>query len=262
VGSESLYTATRKDSLRSVGARFGVTVRVLAEGNGLSTTSPLRNGQVLKIDNRHIVPVLDDAKIVVNIPQRMLFWDAGDGTVQGFPVAAGKRSWKTPRGDFAIAVLEKNPTWDVPVSIQEEMRQQGKPVLTKVPPSPENPLGKYWIGLSIPGVGIHGTNEPSSIYRLGTHGCMRLHPDDIAVLFPKAKIGMAGRIIYEPVLVSRVGDSVFVEAHPDTYALSPDPLETVMGRASAEGYLDMLNMPFLREVIRKRDGIARDVTAR
>src|SRR5207244_4257585 len=59
---------------------------------------------------------------------------------------------------------------------------QGKPVLTHVPPSPANPLGKYWLGLSIPGVGIHGTNAPSSIYNLQTHGCIRLHPDDIEKL--------------------------------------------------------------------------------
>jgi L,D-transpeptidase ErfK/SrfK len=260
VGSEFLYTVTRGDSLTSVGSRFGVPVRVLAEQNGLGAASHLQTGQFLKIDNRHIVPALDGAKIVVNIPQRMLFWNAADGAVQGFPVAAGRRTWKTPRGDFTIVMLETDPTWNVPTSIQEEMRKRGKRVLTRVPPSPENPLGKYWIGLSIPGVGIHGTNEPNSIYGLVTHGCMRLHPDDIAVLFPQVELGMAGRTLYEPVLVSRVGNSVFVEVHPDAYALASDPLATVMERAIAEGYVDMVNIPLLHGVIRKRDGIARDVT--
>jgi L,D-transpeptidase ErfK/SrfK len=140
------------------------------------------------------------------------------------------------------------------------MRKQGKPVLQHVPPSPANPLGKYWIGLSIPGVGIHGTNEPTSIYGLVTHACIRLHPEDVATLFSQMKIGTAGEFIYEPVLISRVGDSVFVEVHEDTYALGPEPFATVMERAREGGYAELLNLSLLREVIRKKDGIARDVT--
>jgi L,D-transpeptidase ErfK/SrfK len=182
-GSEFQYSVRHGDSLKSVGARFGVSVRILSEDNQVKPASRLQNGQVLKIDNRHIVPSVEGARIVINVPQRLLFWMSSDGTVQGFPIAAGKRGWKTPRGDFKILVTESNPTWDVPLSIQEEMRREGKPVLTQVPPSPENPLGKYWIGLSIPGIGIHGTNHPGSIYGLVTHGCIRLHPDDIAMLF-------------------------------------------------------------------------------
>lgn len=189
VGSESAYTVRRGDSLTSVGARFGVTVRVLAEANGLNEGSRLQIGQLLKIDNRHIVPRVEGVTIVVNVPQTMLFWAEPDGTPRGYPIAAGKPSWKTPLGDFTAAIKETDPTWDVPPSIQEEMRREGKPVLTHVPPSPENPLGKYWIGLSIPSVGIHGTNAPSSIYSLATHGCIRLHSDDIEELFSRIEVG-------------------------------------------------------------------------
>jgi L,D-transpeptidase ErfK/SrfK len=260
LGSETLYTVKRGDSLTSIGARFGVDVRVLAEANGLDAADHLKTGQNLKIDNRHIAPDFKGPKVVVNIAQRMLFWLKGEGLVDAFPVAAGRRSWRTPTGDFTIVTLETDPTWDVPVSIQEEMRKQGKPVLYHVPPSPANPLGKYWIGLSIPGVGIHGTNEPTSIYGLVTHACIRLHPEDVATLFSQMKIGTAGEFIYEPVLISRVGDSVFVEVHEDTYALGPEPFATVMERAREGGYAELLNLSLLREVIRKKDGIARDVT--
>ena len=56
------------------------------------------------------------------------------------------------------------------------MRREDKVVLTQVPPGPENPLGKHWVGLSIPGIGIHGTLAPASIYHFQSHGCIRLHP--------------------------------------------------------------------------------------
>jgi L,D-transpeptidase ErfK/SrfK len=182
--------------------------------------------------------------------------------VQAFPIAAGRRSWQTPTGDFTVETLETDPIWDVPISIREEMRRQGTRVVTQVPPGPNNPLGKYWIGLSIPGVGIHGTNVPSSIYSLVTHGCIRLHPGDIEQLFPQIETGMPGRITYEPVLIARIGNSVFVEVHPDPYGKALDPMAWIIERARQEGYLDMLDLNLLREAIRKRDGVARDVTRR
>jgi L,D-transpeptidase ErfK/SrfK len=262
IGSEFTYTVQPGESLTSLSARFGVSVELIAEGNGMTPEARLKKGEVLKIDNRHIVPDLAEARIVVNVPQHMLFWiTAGDG-IRAFPVAAGRRSAKTPIGEFAVAALETDPTWDVPRSIQEEMRREGKSVVTQVPPGPQNPLGKYWIGLSVPGFGIHGTNVPSSIYGLVTHGCIRLHPDDIAELFPQVEIGIAARIVYEPVLMARIADSVFLEVHTDAYKKLADPMAWVMDRARSEGYLSMLDMERVREVLRRREGIPRDVTRR
>jgi L,D-transpeptidase ErfK/SrfK len=264
VGSESSYTVRAGDSLTSIGARFGVDVRVLTEANNLKPASVLQVGQALNIDNRHIVPKIareGGELLVVNIPQRMLFF-LGDAQPKGYPIAAGRPSWKTPLGEFNIVLKETDPTWDVPLSIQEEMRRAGKRVVKRVLPSPENPLGKFWIGLSKPGVGIHGTNAPSSIYSHATHGCMRLHPDDISALFSQVNVGDHGRIIYEPVLMSFGPDGVFLEVHPDIYKKGIDPLATVVERAKTEGLFDLLDMTRVLDTIRRRDGIARDVTKR
>lgn len=268
VGSEFVYTVQPGDSLTSVGARFGVNVRVLADENGITPSSLLRPGQTLRVDNRHIVPeppeLADrgDALITVNLPQKMLFFSIGDRLVRAVPIAAGKPSWRTPLGDFTVGVKETDPTWDVPVSIQEEMRRAGKPVLTRVLPSPENPLGKYWLGLSLPGIGIHGTNAPASIYSAATHGCIRVHPEDIEQLFQEIEIGTQGRIVYEPVLVVREGNLVFLEVHPDIYRKGIDALSTAFDRARAGGLLYMVDFTRVQEVILKREGIARDVTHR
>jgi L,D-transpeptidase ErfK/SrfK len=264
VGSEFAYTVKQGESLTSVGARFGVDVRVLAEENDLASTKHLQPGQLLKIDNRHIVPPAidnEEAKLVVNVPQRMLFF-LGEGLLRAYPIAAGSRGWKTPLGAFTIALKETDPTWDVPVSIQAEMRRTGKPVLTRVLPGPQNPLGKYWIGLSIPGVGIHGTNAPLSIYGNVTHGCMRLHPDDISALFSEIRVGDRGRIVYEPALLAGTAEGVFLEVHQDVYKKGGDPLQIVLDRAREEGLFHALDMTRVLETIRRHDGIARDVTKR
>jgi len=260
VGGDLTYTVQNRDSLTNIGARFGVDVRVLAEANGLRSTDKLAPGQALKIDNRHIVPSPMNVDILINVPQRMLFYFDPEDTPAGFPIAAGRSTWKTSLGDFEVVRMEENPTWDVPLSIQEEMRKAGKPVLTHVPPSPQNPLGDFWIGLSLPGIGIHGTNAPTSIYGLVTHGCIRLHPKDIRNLFSKVGIGTRGRIIYEPVLIARTGNAIFLEVHPDLYRKGPVPLRKVLDVARTGGFLDMLDLPLVNEVIRKSDGIARDVT--
>jgi L,D-transpeptidase ErfK/SrfK len=140
------------------------------------------------------------------------------------------------------------------------MRRAGKPVLTRVPPSPDNPLGKYWIGLSLSNLGIHGTNAPHGIYRLASHGCIRLHPDDIADLFPRVRSEMRGRIIYEPVLLAETDGAVFLEVHADAYRKVPDMMARVEQLAQARDLGGMIDWAIVKEVIRKRDGIARDVT--
>ncbi len=260
VGGEFIHTVKSGDSLTSIGARFGVDVSVLAEVNGLKPSSRLQIAQTLKINNQHIAPPANGAALIINIPQRMLFHFVDGELLHAFPIAAGQPGWKTPLGDFTVVTVEENPTWDVPPSIQEEMRRSGKPVVTKVPPSPDNPLGEYWIGLSMPGIGIHGTNAPASIYKLVTHGCIRVHPDLIEDLFHEIEPGIKGRIIYKPTLVTRIGSSVFVESHPDAYKKESDPMAGVLDKARREGFLNLMDVAVVKETIRKHEGVARNVT--
>ena len=206
-----------------MGARFGVEASVLAEDNDMPTGRALRPGQVLLVDSRHIVPAGLAEGILINIPQRMLFVARGNGVEGAFPVAVGRRDWPSPIGTFEVGAKEIDPTWDVPVSIQREMAQAGRAVLKTVLPGPDNPLGDRWLGLKDIGVGIHGTNQPTSVFRVTTHGCIRLHPDDARVLFELVEVGSPVRIVYEPVLVAvDDGNHVWLEVHRDAYGRAGD----------------------------------------
>ena len=259
VGTQFSYTVQPKDSLVSIAARFGVDSRVIAERNGLKQ-SKLQPGQILIIDNRHIVPDVDGQEIVVNIPQRMLFFFKGGRLAAHYPVAAGKRGWTTPIGAFEIVSADEDPTWHVPPSIQEEMRREGKPVLTVVAPGPKNPLGSYRLTTSLPGIAIHGTNAPASIYSLQTHGCIRLHPDDIEALFAATGEGTSGRTIYSPVLIAHINNRIFLEVHPDVYNKVPDTERFIRDTLGSNNLADGVDWGAVKEVTRKHDGIARDVT--
>jgi L,D-transpeptidase ErfK/SrfK len=257
-GGPFAYVVERGDTLAVLGARFGIDRAVMARENGLAANATLVDGQLLALDNRHIVPSAGDAEILVNVPQRMLFHVPEGLQPSGYPVAVGRRDWPTPRGPFEVVAKEEDPTWDVPRSIQEEMRRSGQRVIEHMPPGPGNPLGDFWFGLSLPGIGIHGTSAPTSIYRPVTHGCIRLHPDAARELFFKVPIGATGRILYEPVLVALIDGTMFLEAHPDVYRLSAGD-RAVARTLERLGMVDSIDWSAAHDVLNRRDGIARAI---
>ena len=266
VGAEWVHVAVAGDSWTTIGAREGITPAVLAARNGRTLTSPLRAGDIIVIDNRHVAPDAVFAggsagnDLIVNVPQRLLFLFADGRLLSHYPIAVGGRDWQTPLGAFTIVLKEDNPAWDVPESIQDEMRRAGKRVLTRVPPGPQNPLGKYWLGLSLGSVGIHGTNAPLSIYSFGTHGCIRLQPDDIEALYAQVSEGDIGRIVYEPVLVAYDGTDVYLEVHPDPYRRVPDLLDRALELLAAAGLTDRSDRTEVVETVRRAEGVAVPVT--
>ena len=259
-GAELTYIVRVGDTLLAIGARYGVQAAILTRDNGLDPNSRLQSGQVLRIDNRHIVPKQLEDGILINLPQRMLFLLQGGSPIVYYPVGLGRPDWPTPAGEFTILVKEENPVWDVPISIQEEMRREGKVVKTKVPPGPENPLGRYWLGLSIPGIGIHGTIAPTSVYQFRSHGCIRLHPDDIAALFPLISDEQDGEIVYAPVLLARLDDGrIFLEVHRDIYKQGGDPLKRVQSLAADARIDGEIDWQRVQEVVQRKEGVAREV---
>lgn len=261
-GGVLAYVVQRGQSLRSIGSRLGVDPRTIAAMNGLRPSDVLTPGQQLAIDNRHVVPTMGEGSVVINVPQRMLFYRA-EKRVFAAPVAVGSRGWRTPLGPFTIVEKEQDPTWDVPASIAAEARHKGKSLPAKVPPGPDNPLGRFWLRLSVGGVGIHGTNAPTSLYQAGTHGCIRLHPDDIETLFGFVSAGTPVFVLYEPVLLARDGGEVYLEVHPDAYGLLSRPAAAVAReRAAAAELLDLVDWTIADRVAADRHGIARAVTKR
>lgn len=263
VGSVHEVTVAREDTLLRFASSFGVDPRTIADDNGIPLDQPLRMGTTLTIDNRHIVPALEPGlTVVVNVPQRMVFVASGAG-VAGYPIAVGRPAWRTPLGAFSIVTKETNPTWDVPESIRAEARRAGRSLPLKVPPGPRNPLGGYWLGLSLGAIGIHGTNAPTSVYQAVTHGCMRMRADDIAALFGLVMVGSLGEVRYQPLLMADDGGEVFLEAHPDVYSRGPgDAHEFVRALARELGVFDRVDWSAAARVLQQRDGVARAVTRR
>lgn len=254
VGRQFDYTARPGDTLTSLSARFGASLEVLLRLNGVPSNHKLSVGERVQVDSRHIAPPAGNG-IVINIPQRMLFLLSEGRVVRAYPVSLGRPDWPTVVGTFTIARKEVDPTWNVPPSIQEEMRRQGKPVLTCVPPGPENPLGKYYMALSAPNFGIHGTNAPSSIFRFQTHGCIRVHPDDIEDLFPRVMIGTSVEITYVDILLTELDGALLIEVHRDVYRRLGNPMERVREMITAQGWGARVNWKEVEQAVRRAEGL-------
>ncbi|MFL5927790.1 MAG: L,D-transpeptidase family protein [Gaiellaceae bacterium] len=121
--------------------------------------------------------------IVINRSLNRLYLYSTAKLWRTFPVATGQSIYPTPLGEWHIVVKYKNPWWYPPV--QDDWAKGLKPV----PPGPDNPLGTRWMGLDAPGVGIHGTDNPSSIGYSASHGCVRMQVPDSEWLFDHVDIG-------------------------------------------------------------------------
>lgn len=122
-------------------------------------------------------------RIVVSIPDRKLAVLESGKVVRVFPTAVGKPSTPSPAGAYSIVQRIPDPTW----------YYQGKVVR----PGKENPLGTRWLGLSVSGYGIHGTNSPASIGHNVSHGCIRMNNRDVEQLFEMVAIGDAVELLAE-----------------------------------------------------------------
>jgi len=106
----------------------------------------------------------------------------GPNLVQTFSVATGQSQYPTPSGLFSIVDMQRDPWWRPPASDWA----QG---LEPVPPGPNNPLGTRWMGLTAPGVGIHGTPSAASIGYSASHGCIRMRIPEAEWLFTHVTYG-------------------------------------------------------------------------
>lgn len=106
----------------------------------------------------------------------------GDRFRKRYRVATGQAQYPTPLGAFTIISLQRNPTWTPPDSPWAEGE---KPV----PPGPDNPIGTRWMGISSPGVGIHGTPDANSIGYSRSHGCIRMRIPEAEELFERVRYG-------------------------------------------------------------------------
>lgn len=165
------------------------------------------------VEKREIVVSLKDCKLALVV----------NGQVKKiYTVAVGKPSTPSPVGTFTIARRVANPTY----------HHNGKTVL----PGPGNPVGTRWMGLSIAGYGIHGTNEPKSIGKAASHGCIRMAKADLEEFYALVAVGDTVELIGE-----RNEETAKLFGDPEKPAVA-QPAQLAMAAPAAQGNQVLLAM--------------------
>lgn len=266
-GGETVYRVAEGDSLLLISAKLGVDMGLITRRNDLDPAKPLQPGQELRLDTRKISPRAVDNGIIVDIPGRMLYHFKAGRLERSFPVGLGMPRWKgatrwrTPAGTFTITGKERNPVWYVPESIQRQLKDQRKPVLTKVPPGPDNPLGRFVLYTSIRGIAIHETIWPTTVYQFRTHGCVRALPEQIERFYDEIELGTAGELVYEPVKAAITDEGkVLLQVDPDVYGKIMKPLDVVIDRMNDLQVSSRVDWAKIRRIAQEQSGIAEEVT--
>lgn len=132
------------------------------------------------------------ARIIIQLAAHTLeIFDADGSVIAHFPVSIASRVEKRPVGELHVTVVVRDPDYTFNPEVfpeSEEARSLGRKLI--LPPGPNNPVGLAWIGLDLPGYGIHGTPKPEQIGRTESHGCFRLANWDALTLLDLAWTGL------------------------------------------------------------------------
>lgn len=161
--TRNFYVIRQGDTLGAIAASFNVDTRDILRLNPDIDPRRLVIGQIICIP-----AAPSPVEIIVNVSAKRLTVYRNGSIYREYIVATGKPETPTPIGVFEI--------------INKEI-------------DPGGPYGTRWLGLSVRGYGIHGTNNPASIGTAASNGCIRMYNEDIEALFDITVVGTPVRIL-------------------------------------------------------------------
>lgn len=218
VGAAQVISARYEDTLVDIGRVHRVGFEELRLANPEVDPWLPGEGTAVTLPTAFVLPSAERSGIVINIAEYRVyvyFRDGGRDYVATLPASIGRMDWETPLGLTRIVAKAARPAWYPPQSVRDEWAAEGRELPRVVPPGPDNPLGEYALRLGLPGYLIHGTNRPAGVGMRVTHGCVRLFPEDIRWLYPRARVDMPVRIVNQPIKFGWQGDELFLEVHPE-----------------------------------------------
>lgn len=218
VGRLQVTIARHEDTLTDIARRFNVGYQEIIRANpGVDPWLP-GEGTPVVLPTEFVLPDAPREGVVLNLAAMRLYYypkREKDAPVEVIthPIGIGKVGWATPEGSTKVVARVKDPVWTPPVSVRKEHARDGDILPAKVPPGPDNPLGRHMMRLGWPSYLIHGTNKPPGVGMRASHGCIRLYPEDIEGLFEAVPIGTRVTAVNQPYLLGWRGEQLLVQAY-------------------------------------------------
>jgi L,D-transpeptidase ErfK/SrfK len=219
VGTVQIVRASDEDTLSDIARRFNVGYEEIVSANpGVDPWLPKAGTEVV-IPTEFVLPDTKRAGIVINLAAMRLFYfpkmkPGEPQKVITHPIGIGRVGWRTPEGNTKIVSKTEAPAWTPTPAIHKEHAADGDPLPKVVPPGPDNPLGTHVLRLGWPEYAIHGTDKPPSIGLRGTHGCLRLYPEDIIGIYDAVPVCTSVTVVNQPFLVGWRGDTLVMQTYP------------------------------------------------
>jgi L,D-transpeptidase ErfK/SrfK len=218
VGEPQVVFARDEDTLSDFAREYGLGYdEILAANPDVDPWLP-GEGTPIVLPTQFVLPSVEKQGVILNIATKRLFYfpaaeEGEQQQVKTYPIGIGRVGWETPLGETTVVSKAKDPHWWVPASVRREHAEMGDPLPAVVPPGPDNPLGHRVLKLDMPGYLIHGTNTPYGVGMRVSHGCVRLYPENIEVLYALVDIGEKVTIINEPYQFGQRDGAFYFEAH-------------------------------------------------
>jgi len=120
-------------------------------------------------------------RVIVDVQEKILQVFENQQVIAAFPITPGSSRHPAPEGEWRIVGSVPWPWYRHDDGVLN--RGERTDEFYHLPPGPNSPVGILWAGLNRPGIGIHGTPNPDTIGRAGSHGCIRLSNWDAATFY-------------------------------------------------------------------------------
>ncbi len=211
-------TVGKEDTLPDIARRFNVGYEEIVRANpGVDPWIP-GVGRAVVVPTQFILPNAPHEGVVINLAAMRIYYFPKHKRdepqlVYTYPIGVGKVGWVTPEGTTKIIAREEDPTWRPGAGVRKEHLENDDPLPAVVPPGPDNPLGKFKFTLGWPEYLIHGTNKPYGVGLRSSHGCIRLYPEDIQMMYNAVPIGTQVRVVNQPFLLGWHEGQLYLQAY-------------------------------------------------
>jgi L,D-transpeptidase ErfK/SrfK len=251
IGAIRFTTSRREDTLIDLARRHALGYDQIIKANPKVNRWLPGAGTRVLLPDRYVLPDTPRDGIVVNLAELRLYYffpptPDGSQAVLTFPVSIGRMDWTIPLGTTKVTKTVKDPPWYPTASVRAEHAAEGDILPPFVPGGdPENPLGRYALYLGIPSYLIHGVDarKANGIGMRVTHGCIRMYPEHIELLYRVVRPGTPVHIVDQPVKVGWEGPILYLEVHAPLEEDDTEPRTVTQG-----------DINYVREEVRRYAG--------
>jgi lipoprotein-anchoring transpeptidase ErfK/SrfK len=186
----SLLTSMKKPvEIASVDTKVG-WLKVFGADNPAKADGQGRTAGTSKVARKLVVftEKYPAGTIIVDNSERRLYHVMGDGLAMQYGVAVGRDGFRWT-GVNKVSAKAEWPAWNPPEDMRAREAEKGHILPARMEGGKDNPLGARALYLGQTEFRIHGTNQPNSIGKFASSGCIRMANADVEHLYAQVRIG-------------------------------------------------------------------------